>query len=140
MVDLAWTPLAFPKGILPCWVVNCSVGITPGAHLESMKRKENKLRKSIDTMAKLAIGVHIGSTTTNAVILQGRELIAKAKHPVTRKNEEFRPIIENVIDNFVASTTGAVNKPRLTRQDIINCTGRITVRRRFSFYECFIRM
>ena len=78
-------------------------------------------------MARLTIGVHIGSTTTNAVILQGRELIAKAKHP-TRKNnapEEFRPIVENVIDNFVASNV--VNKPRLTRNDVINCTGRITV-------------
>ena len=66
------------------------------------------------------------------MILQGRELIAKAKHPATRKNstpEEFRPIIENVIDNFVTSTstTRVANKPRRTRNDVINCTGRITV-------------
>ena len=49
-------------------------------------------------MARLTIGVHIGGTTTNAVILQGRELIAKAKHPTKENNvpEEVRQIIENV--------------------------------------------
>ena len=85
--------------------------------------------------ARFTIGVHIGSTTTNAVILQGRELIAKAKHPTNQfiGPEEIRPIVENVIDNFVASTssisssTDAFNRPRLTRNDVINCTRRVTV-------------
>ena len=71
-------------------------------------------------MARLTIGVHIGGTTgtTNAVILQGRELIAKAKHPTRENNvpEEVRQIIENV-----------TNKTQLTRNDVIKRTGRITV-------------
>ena len=71
-------------------------------------------------MARLTIGVHIGGTTgtTNAVILQGRELIAKAKHPTRENNapEEVRSIIENV-----------TNKTQLTRNDVIKRTGRITV-------------
>ena len=81
-------------------------------------------------MGRFTIGIHIGNTTTNAVILQGRKLIAKAKHPTTKNHDlkGFGPVIENVIDNFVSSTSSidTMSKP-LTRTDVINCTGRITV-------------
>lgn len=80
-------------------------------------------------MARFTIGVHIGNTTTNAVILHGKVLIAKAKRP-TIKNSGLKglgPIIEKVIDNFnFSSSNDAVNKP-VTRADVINCTRRITV-------------
>ena len=80
-------------------------------------------------MARFTIGVHIGNTTTNAVILHGKVLIAKAKRP-TIKNSGLKglgPIIEKVIDNFsFSSSNDAVNKP-VTRADVINCTRRISV-------------
>ena len=81
-------------------------------------------------MGRFTIGIHIGNTTTNAVILQGRKLIAKAKNPTTKNHDlkGFGPVIENVIDNVVFSTPpiDAMSKP-LTRTDVINCTGKITV-------------
>ena len=78
-------------------------------------------------MAKFVIGAYIGSTTINAVILQGRELVAKAKQPTAKNNElkEVKTIIENVIDTFVSSPSP--HKQPMTRTDVINSTARIIV-------------
>ena len=78
-------------------------------------------------MAKFVIGVYIGNTTINAVILQGRELVAKAKQPTAKNNElkEVKTIIENVIDTFVSSPSS--HKQLMTRTGVINSTARVIV-------------
>jgi len=81
-------------------------------------------------MARFAIGVHAGNTTTSAVILQGRKIVAKAKNSATKNNDlnGVRTAIENVVDNFLSasSTSNTMNK-LLTRRDVIGRTARITI-------------
>ena len=88
-------------------------------------------------MQRFAIGIYIGSATIDAVILQGRNLVAKAKYVVSPEadcdNElnKVRTVIENVIDNFVTSASPASDLATTpgklpTRADVISATGRVT--------------
>jgi len=53
-------------------------------------------------MAKLVVGVDVGGTNTDAVILKGREVIANVKHPtMADRTDGVRKAIENVIENLV---------------------------------------
>ena len=76
-------------------------------------------------MAKLVIGVDVGGTNTDAVILRGKEVIANVKHPTTPdRTTGVRTAIENVIENLVQSHS----QPEYTsRVDVIKCIKRVNI-------------
>ena len=76
-------------------------------------------------MAKLIVGVDVGGTNTDAVILRGHEVIANVKHPTTAdRTTGVRSAIENVIENLVQSQSQSEYKSRV---DVINCVRRVNI-------------
>ena len=76
-------------------------------------------------MAKLVIGVDVGGTNTDAVILRGKQVIASVKHPTTPdRTTGVRAAIENVIENLVRSQS----HPEYTsRVDVIKRIKRVNI-------------
>lgn len=76
-------------------------------------------------MSKLVIGVDVGGTNTDAVILRGREVIANVKHPTTPdRTTGVRTAIENVIGNLVRSQS---QSEYTSRVDVIKCIKRVNI-------------
>ena len=79
------------------------------------------MEQSIDKV--LVIGVDVGGTNTDAVLLKGHQVLAQVKHPTTNdRTSGVRSAIEKVINNFVSQ-----NKHFSTRKDVINCTLRVNI-------------
>ena len=71
----------------------------------------------------LVIGVDVGGTNTDAVILEGHQVLAQVKHPTTTdRTSGVRSAIEKVIDSFVSQ-----NKQFSIRKDVITCTLRVNI-------------
>lgn len=76
-------------------------------------------------MAKLVVGVDVGGTNTDAVILKGHEVIANVKHPTTPdRTTGVRTAIENVIENLVQSRSHSMYT---SHGDVINCIQRVNI-------------
>lgn len=76
-------------------------------------------------MAKLVIGVDVGGTNTDAVILRGKEVIANVKHPTTPdRTTGVRTAIENVIENLVQSHS---QPEYASRVDVIKFIKRVNI-------------
>ena len=76
-------------------------------------------------MDKLVVGVDVGGTNTDAVILKGNEVIASVKHPTTPdRTTGVRNAIANVIENLVQSQSQSGYK---TRDDVIKYIKRVNI-------------
>ena len=76
-------------------------------------------------MAKLVVGVDVGGTNTDAVILRGNEVVAGVKHPTTPdRTTGVRNAIENVIENLVQSQSHSEYTSRL---DVIKYIQRVNI-------------
>ena len=74
-------------------------------------------------MERLVVGVDVGGTNTDAVILKGHEVVASVKHPTTPdRTTGVRNAIENVIEKFVQSQSHSE-----TRVDVINWIKRVNI-------------
>ena len=74
-------------------------------------------------MEKLVIGVDVGGTNTDAVILKGNEVVASVKHPTTPdRTTGVRNAIENVIVNLVQSQS-----ERTSRADVVKRIKRVNI-------------
>lgn len=76
-------------------------------------------------MAKLVVGVDVGGTNTDAVILRGHEVVAGVKHPTTPdRTTGVRRAIENVIENLVQSQS---HSEYTSRVEVIKCIKRVNI-------------
>ena len=76
-------------------------------------------------MAKLVVGVDVGGTNTDAVILRGNEVIASVKYPTTPdRTTGVRTAIENVIENLVQSPS---HSEYTSRVDVIKFIKRVNI-------------
>jgi len=74
---------------------------------------------------KLVVGVDVGGTNTDAVILKGYEVIANVKHPTTAdRTDGVRKAIENVIENLVQSQSQSEYR---SREDVIHCVKKVNI-------------
>ena len=71
----------------------------------------------------LVVGVDVGGTNTDAVILKGCQVLAQVKHSTTTdRTSGVRSAIEKVIDGFVRQ-----NNDFPTRKDVISYTLRVNI-------------
>ena len=76
-------------------------------------------------MEKLVVGVDVGGTNTDAVILKGNEVVASVKHSTTPdRTTGVRNAIENVIENLVQSKN---QSEHTSRADVIKCIKRVNI-------------
>lgn len=76
-------------------------------------------------MAKLVVGVDVGGTNTDAVILKGREVIAEAKRPTTSdRTTGVREAIDSVIENLEKSES---HSEYTSRVDVIDHIKRVNI-------------
>lgn len=73
-------------------------------------------------MAKLVVGVDVGGTNTDAVILNGYEVIANVKHPTTPdRTIGVQEAIKNVIANLIQQSEYT------SKADVIKCIKRVNI-------------
>jgi len=70
-------------------------------------------------MTTLIIGLTVGENYTDAVIVEGKELISKAKHQTTGGHlSTIRSAVKSLVENINSASS---------QEDVINCTKRINI-------------